>query len=866
MSGPLFLAVDGGGTKTVAVVVDATGNEIGRGHAGPANARVVGFDAALAQVRHAIDVALMVAPFGEQTFLSVPGGGQECPPYVEDAPHTKKGLQQDDLSRPCAVAWLGLAGIDTPHDADALRPHVAALAETVTLTNDAELLLGALDDAIGVALVAGTGSVALGRDQSGRTARASGWGHIIGDEGSGYAIGQGALRAIARAADGRGPVTSLTASILAAWDLSIPDMLIDYVHTQATKTDIARLAPLVLAAWRAGDGVARRIVRQAAREQAQAALAVAKTLTLPDPLSLALGGGVFLHAADFAALALAEVRRTRPGAQAVPVADPALLAAQWLAHHHQKNEVAAMPAPITDRSLADQIGQLFMVGFHATTPTPEILALIREEHVGGIVYFTRNLRDGAQARALAAALQTAAREAGQTMPLLISVDQENGLVRRLGPDATILPGNMALGATDDPALVEAVAAASGRELLAAGVTMNLAPDADVNNNPLNPVIGVRSFGADPARVAKLTAAAVRGYQGAGVVATIKHFPGHGDTATDSHLALPVVPYDRARLDAVELPPFRAGIAAGAECVMLAHVALPQIEPNPTLPASLSPAVVRLLRDDLSYDGVIMTDCLEMQAVAGTVGIPAGAVLALQAGVDLVLISHTYPAQRAAIQAARDALARGDLDPASLRRSLERLARIRSRLPWDAAPLLPEELAAHAALRDAAYARAVTLVRDAAGILPLHLAPEQRLLVVAQHSAALSQAVDLPYDHAGVVAAIQARHPATHALALPASASPTAQADALVAAQEADIIIAILMNAHRDPAQATLVRGLLAIGRPVIAIAAGDPYDATFPDLAATLATYEYSAPALLAAVRVLFGEILAQGTLPVPLA
>lgn len=858
MSSPLFLAVDGGGTKTVAVVVDAAGNEVGRGLAGPANARVVAPDAALAQVRQAIDAA-----------LSVSGQTGRDPQTGHDESREQTGRDQ---SRPytdvgqafLSAAWLGLAGIDTPQDSEMIRPHVATLATSVLLTNDAELLLGALEDAVGVALVAGTGSVALGRDAAGRTARASGWGHIFGDEGSGYAIGQAALRAIARASDGRGPATSLTDNILAAWNLSIPDTLIDVVHTQKTKTDIAQLAPLVLAAWRAGDAVARRIVRRAAQEQAHAALAVARSLSLPDPLALALGGGLFLHAEDFASLVLADVQRTHPGADAILVADPALLAARWLAHHPK--EVAAMPESNADRSLEDQIGQLFMVGFHDTTPTPEILALIREEHVGGIVYFTRNLRDGAQARALAEALQTAARETGQTMPLLISVDQENGLVRRLGPDATILPGNMALGATDDPALVEAVAAASGRELLAAGINMNLAPDADVNNNSLNPVIGVRSFGADLARVAELTAAAVRGYQGAGVVATIKHFPGHGDTATDSHLTLPVVPFDRARLDAVELPPFRAGIAAGAECVMLAHVALPQVEPNPTLPGSLSPAVVRLLREDLGFDGVIMTDCLEMQAVAGTVGIPAGAVLALQAGVDLVLISHTYSEQRAAIQAARAALARGELDPVALRRSLERLARIRSRLPWDTAPLPPEDLTEHAAIRDQAYARSVTLVSDPAQILPLDLAPEQRVLVVAQRSTALSQAVDLPYNHAGIVAAIQERHPATHGLDLPAHATQTAQADAIAVAQAADVIIAILVNASRDPAQATLVRGLLATGRPVIGIIAGEPYDAAaFPDLAASLATYEYSAPALEAAVRVLFGELPAQGTLPVPL-
>src|SRR5215472_7853181 len=226
--------------------------------------------------------------------------------------------------------------------------------------------------------------------------------------------------------------------------------------------------------------------------------------------------------------------------------------------------------------LEEQMGQLFMVGFPGTEPTPEIADLIQQGRVGGIILFSRNIRDARQVQELTGKLQALARAAGHRRPLLIATDQENGIVRRLSPDTTPFPGNMALGAMGSEEIVAEVAEATGRELLALGITMNFAPVADVNNNPANPVIGVRSFGEDPQQVASLIAAAVRGYHASGVVSSLKHFPGHGDTATDSHLALPVIPHTMERLEAVELVPFQHGIAAGADTVMIAHIFLPAL--------------------------------------------------------------------------------------------------------------------------------------------------------------------------------------------------------------------------------------------------------------------------------------------------
>jgi len=218
--------------------------------------------------------------------------------------------------------------------------------------------------------------------------------------------------------------------------------------------------------------------------------------------------------------------------------------------------------------LEEQIGQLLMVGFWGITPSQEIIDLIQRHHVGNIILFSRNIRDTQQVLELTKNLQKIAKEAGQRYPLLIGIDQENGIVQRLGEAATILPGNMALGAIGSEEISYMVAQATGNELKALGINMNLAPVVDVNNNPANPVIGVRSFGEDSQQVARLGAAMVKGYRAAGILSCIKHFPGHGDTAVDSHLALPVIPYTLQRLEALELVPFRRGIEAGAESVMI----------------------------------------------------------------------------------------------------------------------------------------------------------------------------------------------------------------------------------------------------------------------------------------------------------
>lgn len=294
---PLFLGVDGGGSKTLAVIVDEAGCERGRGVAGSSNHEVVGMDRAVAAIHEAVGNATAIA----------------------------------HIDLPLTAAWIGLAGIDHPRDIELLAPAVSFFAATVRMTNDAELALSALAHQIGVAVISGTGSIALGRDAQGSLARAGGWGHVLGDEGSGFGIGREALQCAVRAADGRGRPTELLDSILRHWQLPAPEALLERVYPTFDKTAIAALAPLVLALARAGDPVARKIEMRAASELALAIIAVARRLGIvAGPLPVAFGGGLLIHEEPLRALVIRHLEPTW-SVNPVLVEEPASSAARALA-------------------------------------------------------------------------------------------------------------------------------------------------------------------------------------------------------------------------------------------------------------------------------------------------------------------------------------------------------------------------------------------------------------------------------------------------------------------------------------------------------------------------------------------------------
>lgn len=391
--------------------------------------------------------------------------------------------------------------------------------------------------------------------------------------------------------------------------------------------------------------------------------------------------------------------------------------------------------------------------------------------------------------------------------------------------------------------------------------------ADVNVNPANPVIGVRSFGADPDAVAALVAAEVHGYRSAGVAATAKHFPGHGDTAVDSHYGFPVITHSREVWEELDAVPFRAAIAAGIDSIMTAHILVPALDDSGD-PATLSrPIVTGLLRDRLGYDGVVVTDALDMAGVRTKYGDDRVPVLALKAGVDQLLNPPKLDvAWNAVLRAVHD----GELTEERLEQSVLRILRLKAKLgllddPYAGQAGVDRTVGtpAHLAAADRVAERTTTLLVNEGALLPLAPDTRRRLLVVGADPASPSGTTGPP---TGVLAAALTGLGFT-ATALSTGTAPSAAtiARAVAAAGEADAVVVATYNVTATSPQKTLVEQLLATGRPVVAVAVRNPYDvAQLPGVAAYLATYSWTDVELRAAARVIAGRVRPRGKLPVP--
>ncbi|WP_327252848.1 glycoside hydrolase family 3 protein [Streptomyces sp. NBC_01244] len=539
-------------------------------------------------------------------------------------------------------------------------------------------------------------------------------------------------------------------------------------------------------------------------------------------------------------------------------------------------------------SLAELVGQLFVsraYGHAATEPDPEDAALnqqafgvrtpaelVARYHLGGIVYFgwAHNSRSPRQIAELSAGLQRAATDSGAGVPLLLSIDQEHGAVARVGRPATLLPGAMALGALalgtgGSTAEARRAARIAGAELAAMGIRHNYAPVADVNVDPANPVIGVRSFGADPHAVAALVSAQIRGYQGAGVAATAKHFPGHGDTGTDSHVGLPLMKHTRAQWEELDEPPFRAAVEAGVDVVMTAHIVFPALDPSGD-PATLSrPIVTGILRERLGFRGVVVTDALDMAGVRQKYGDDRVPVLALKAGCDQLL---NPPDLGLAVRSVLAAVESGELTRARIEESVLRILELKARRGLFDAPArdadaaramdtvdatvgIPAHLAAAGEIAD----RTTTLLANPVGLLPLDPADRPVLLVTGTDPVS-------PTGTTGPPTAVLARE--LSALGCRATALPPARAVAAAPGNAAVLVCTYNVPEGESP-QRELVTRLLATGVPVVLVAIRNPYDpARLPACAAELATYTWTDVELRAAARVVTGTVRPMGRLPVP--
>ncbi|MFF3134124.1 glycoside hydrolase family 3 protein [Streptomyces mirabilis] len=550
----------------------------------------------------------------------------------------------------------------------------------------------------------------------------------------------------------------------------------------------------------------------------------------------------------------------------------------------ERPDESSLRALVSRMTLEEKVGQLFVMrvyGHSATAPDQADIdtnleelgvrtaaELIAEHRVGGIIYFTwaHNTRDPHQIAALSNGIQKVSLDQPRGLPVLISTDQEYGAVARVGKPATLFPGAMALGAGGSREDARTVGRLGGAELRALGIRQDYSPVADVNVNPANPVIGVRSFGADPDAVAGLVTAEVKGYQSVGVAATAKHFPGHGDTAVDSHFGFPVITHSRDLWSSLDAVPFRAAVRAGIDSVMTAHIMVPALDPSGD-PATLShPILTGILREELGYDGLVVTDSLGMEGVRTKYGDDRVPVLALKAGVDQLL---NPPSIHVAWNAVLNAVHGGELTEARLDESVLRVLRLKSKLGLLENPYVSDSgvdhtvgTAAHRRAADRIAERTTTLLVNQERLLPLSRRSTPRVLVVGADPASPS-GTDGPPTTVLAIALTELGFTAT---ALSTGTAPSAASidNAVAAARGVDAVVVGTYNVTATGSQKTLVERLAATGVPVVAIAIRNPYDvAQLPDVRAYLATYSWTDVELRAAARVIAGSARPRGRLPV---
>jgi beta-N-acetylhexosaminidase len=534
-------------------------------------------------------------------------------------------------------------------------------------------------------------------------------------------------------------------------------------------------------------------------------------------------------------------------------------------------------AKLERMTLEEKVGQLFMTYVYGQSATDTTQAMVdgnRKDHgvdtaeelieryrVGGIIYFTwsGNLQTPQQIATLSNSLQQVALRQTRPVPLLISTDQEHGVVVRVTEPATQFPGSMALGATRNPEDARLAGEITALELRAMGINQNFGPVSDVNSNPLNPVIGVRSFGVEPALVASLTQMQVKGMQKGGAAATAKHFPGHGDTDVDSHYGLPIISRSRAQLDAADLPPFVAAIDAEVDAIMTAHIVVPSLDDS-GLPATLSrPIMTDLLRGQLGFKGVVVSDSLAMQGAkpfgdASDARVP---VEALKAGVDLLLMP---PKIDVAYTSVLEAVRSGEISQERLDEAVGRILTLKQKRGLFYNPFTDMAAASgvvgapsHLAAADAITERGITLVKNDGAVLPLK--PEVRNVLVTGWGVTATATLSAELKAAGLT---------VQTVETGVTPSATRITQARTAADTADVVVVLLNRVWTSAAQRNLIASLEASGKPVVLVSVREPYDiAHLSNVNTFVATYGYRPISMKALAKVLLGRVNPSGKLPV---
>jgi len=520
---------------------------------------------------------------------------------------------------------------------------------------------------------------------------------------------------------------------------------------------------------------------------------------------------------------------------------------------------------IRDMTLEQKIGQMIMVGFNSLQFDGHVKELLYDYHIGNIILFSRNVANKDQIAGLTEEIQKNAIQA-TGIPAFISIDQEGGMVTRITDGVTIFPGNMAVGATDDSRNAYNIGEIMGKELRALGVNMNLAPVLDVNNNPLNPVIGVRSYGEDPAKVADFGINYIKSLQKNGVIATAKHFPGHGDTRVDSHIDLPIIDHDMERLQRIELHPFKAAIGVGVDAIMTAHIVFKALDSQ--IPATLSHNVITgLLRRQLGFEGLVITDCMEMKAIDTYFGTVNAAVMAIKAGADMVLVSHTKEKQVGAVKAIKEAVLNGDIPIETIDRAVQRIIGIKSRYNIMDYPYPNRDAAydaigssEHISIAESISQKSVTVIKDDKSLLPvktkniLAISPRPVLITRVEDSDGKTQSLaEKLADKLGCEFSTMDLNPGDDYI------EKTVQR-----AKDKELIIVGTYNANLNVGQCKLINKLYKYNENIIVVALRNPYDiSAFKQIPTYICTYEYTPLSIASLINVLINEIRPLGKAPV---
>ncbi|MEO6349058.1 MAG: glycoside hydrolase family 3 N-terminal domain-containing protein [Candidatus Limnocylindrales bacterium] len=515
------------------------------------------------------------------------------------------------------------------------------------------------------------------------------------------------------------------------------------------------------------------------------------------------------------------------------------------------------------------IASQLMIAFAGYALPADVASALADRPFAGVTLFREhNVASAAQVRVLTEAMQAAASAGSRPdVPLLIAADQETGQLVGLGDDTTQFAGAMALGAAGSEELAESVARATAREMRALGVNVNYAPVCDLATNPYNPGLGIRCFGDDPAAVGALAAATVRGLQAEGVAACVKHFPGAGDAGADTHHELAVIGVSHGEFEGRELTPFRMAIAAGARLAMAGHFSVPSVTGDPSLPASLARGVITdILRGDLGFEGLAITDALDMRALAQGAAQVVDVIAAVRAGQDLLLGTADADLIQRLEDGLEQAAKRGLTDASAREASSRRLGAVRNWLTgFEPLPLEIVGCAEHRALADELAQASITLVRNDEGLLPLRPAGDARVLVIQPRPTDLTPADTSSRVPPLLAEAVRRRHSSTEELLVELEPSDAEVAALAQRAATYDVVLLGTVSANLVAGQGALAEAVLkaAPGR-VVTVALRTPWDiASYPQAQTHVCSYGILGPTMNALAAALFGDIPFRGRLPV---